>query len=126
MGAGPREEGEGCLSLSVGEERGKWNGMMPEEEHVALPACPACAVPRESSVRVRVGVVLDYLSSFPRAPFAFTALAGGHFCCPTQLAARFAGQVRPSTRLLLVVPDYLLLFFLSFFTAGWLADEYVG
>lgn len=48
MGAGPREEGEGCLSLSVGEERGKWNGMMPEEEHVALP-CPALRAPSRES-----------------------------------------------------------------------------
>lgn len=31
---------------------------------------------------------------------------------PAQLAARFAGQVRPSTRLLLVLPDFLS-FFLS-------------
>lgn len=57
-----REEGEGCLSLSVGEERGKWNGMMPDEEHVALP-CPALRAPsRESHQSEReeegVGVVL--------------------------------------------------------------------
>jgi hypothetical protein len=101
--------------------------MMPE--HVALP----CVRRPERVISQSEEEGSGRRARAPHGPtplspcsFRFTALAGGHFCCPTQLAACFACQVRPSTRLLLVVPDYLLLFFLSFFTAGWLADEYVG
>jgi hypothetical protein len=64
-----------------------------------------------------VGVVLD--CSCPPlvlspCSFRFTALAGRHFCCPSLPLALLAKSVQVSTRLLLVLPDYLLLsFFLS-------------